>query len=241
LEKLTGLPIVGQIPTGDAVSRDQIEMLINPQSRPSEEFRRLRANLRFVGVDSPNRVIMVTSAVPAEGKTSTACNLALALAAEGQSILLVDADLRRPKVHERFGLDSRVGLTSVLTNRVALDNATQNVRGVDVLTSGPQPPNPGELLSSRQMFSLIATAREYYSFIILDSAPIVSVSDSIGLAGHSDSALVVARRMHSRTDNISIAIAALRRTPTHAAGIVFTDALVSKRDRYDQYRVAPLN
>ena len=129
----------------------------------SEAYRQLRTNLQFVDVDRPRKVILVTSSLPAEGKTTTVLNLAGVLSAAGSRVLIVDADLRRPRIAEVLGLDNTVGLTTVLAGRAQFTQAIYAwSRLVDVLPSGVQPPNPSEVLSSEQMRNLLDQTRAHY-------------------------------------------------------------------------------
>lgn len=164
----------------------------------AEAFRVLRTNLQFVDVDAASKAFVVTSAVPGEGKSTTALNTAITLAQTGQRILLIDGDLRRPQVATVLGLEPAVGLTTVLVGKIALEDAIQkHGTGVDVLTSGTVPPNPAELLQSQAMTALLETARTKYDVIIVDAPPLLPVTDAAILASMTDGALLIVR--HSRT------------------------------------------
>lgn len=164
-----------------------------------EAFRILRTNVQFAEVDTPNKVLVVTSANQGEGKTSTAVNLALSLAQAGSRTLLVDGDLRRPRVAGSLGLVEDVGLTNVLVGRAGLADAVQRhpLTGLDVLAAGKVPPNSVELLQSHAVESLIERLRATYDFVIIDSPPLLPVTDAALIAARTDGALLVLR--HGRT------------------------------------------
>ena len=159
----------------------------------SEAFRTLRTNVQFTSVDSETKKIMVTSAGPREGKSSTVANLAVSMAQAGKSVLVIDADLRNPSQHKLFGLDNRQGLSMALVQ----DQDTQKyiretaVPGVMVLTGGPIPPNPAELVGSQRMKHLIRKASEQYDMVLIDTPPIIAVTDAAILAQEVDGVILV--------------------------------------------------
>lgn len=159
----------------------------------SEAFRTLRTAVRFVNPDDPLRTILVTSSVSGEGKTTTAINLAAALAQAGERVLLVDADLRRARLGEVLGLESGVGLTGVITRRVDLEDAIQNWSGLGVLTSGVLPPNPSEMLGSEAMASMIDRLRDLADVVVFDAPPVLPVTDSVVLSTQCDGVVLIGR------------------------------------------------
>jgi capsular exopolysaccharide synthesis family protein len=159
----------------------------------SEAFRTLRTAVRFVNPDDPLRTIVVTSSVSGEGKTTTAVNLAAALAQAGERVLLVDADLRRARLAEVLGLEPGVGLTGVVTRRVALEDAIQAWAGLGVLTSGVLPPNPSEMLGSAAMGAVIERLRDLADVVVFDAPPVLPVTDSVVLATQCDGVILVGR------------------------------------------------
>jgi len=171
-----------------------------PQSAPRvEAFRMLRTNISFVDVDQPNKVLVVTSPMQGDGKTSVAVNLAVSLATAQVRTLLIDGDLRRPRVAASLNLVDDVGVTTVLRGRVSLEDAIQRYRsgGLEVLTSGTPPPNAAELLQSDAMEKLLDHVRTRYEVVIIDSPPLLPVTDAALLAARADGAVVVLR--HGRT------------------------------------------
>ncbi|WP_173107789.1 CpsD/CapB family tyrosine-protein kinase [Bacillus sp. KH172YL63] len=166
---------------------------VNPKSPISEQFRTIRTNIQFSSVDQEYRSIMVTSSGPGEGKSTTAANLAVVFAQQGKTVLLIDADMRKPTVHYTFNFPNTTGLTNVLTRQVALTEAVKD-SGVDklhILSSGPVPPNPAELLSSRAMEQFFEDAYKEYDLIIFDTPPVLVVTDAQILANQCDGSILV--------------------------------------------------
>ena len=151
-----------------------------PKSPIAEQYRTIRTNIEFMAVDQEIQVILVTSATQGEGKSTTSSNLAVAYAQQGKKVLVVDTDMRRPTVHYTFRVANGLGLSSLLTRQAELEKAIlpTKVDNLSILTAGPIPPNPAELLSSRAMERLITQLREQYDVIILDAPPLLQVADS---------------------------------------------------------------
>jgi protein-tyrosine kinase len=164
-----------------------------PKSPVSEQYRTVRTNIQFSVVDEEVRSIIVTSPGPGEGKSTTAANLAVVFAQQGKKVLLVDADLRKPTVHYTFRVENIYGLTRVLTKQVALDEAVQlcEVENLHILSSGPIPPNPAELLSSRSMKELLEEVYSLYDIVIFDTPPVLAVADAQILSHHVDASILV--------------------------------------------------
>lgn len=197
---LTDRPLLGAIAFDEAVPTHPVMVADQPLSAPSEAIRRLRTNLQFVGVASGSKSVVVTSSIPGEGKSTTAINLAVSLADAGSRVILIDADLRRPSVAEYLGLEGRAGLTSVLIGRADAEDVIQPWRdsGLDILPSGQVPPNPSELLGSAAMKGLLATLEAKYDVVLLDTPPLLPVTDATILTKLVGGALVVvgADRIH---------------------------------------------
>jgi len=164
-----------------------------PKSPVSEQYRTIRTNIQFSAVDKEIRSIIVTSAGPGEGKSTTAANLAVVFAQQGKKVLLVDADLRKPTVHYTFRVENIYGLTRLLMKQVTFDDAVQptEVENLDVLSSGPIPPNPAELLSSKHMEEFLTEAYSIYDVIIFDTPPVLAVADAQILTNHVDASILV--------------------------------------------------
>ncbi|HWH25853.1 MAG TPA: polysaccharide biosynthesis tyrosine autokinase [Pseudolysinimonas sp.] len=233
---LTESPVLGQIGRLAPSDDPRPLMLREPNGEDAESFRRARAGMRFASVDKDVRVILVTSGIPAEGKTTVSVNLALAMAETNARVLLVDADLRRPRVASALALDGTIGLTTVLVDDVSLEEARRPYArtSLDLLLSGDSPPNPSELLSSDRMTQVIAELSAEYDIVIVDSAPVLSVADATLLAPHVDLILLVVNASKIRKAQLAKCIEALEVTGAHISGIVLNRLKLSKR-RDDYY------
>jgi receptor protein-tyrosine kinase len=214
-------PLLGSINFDkDAVVRPLITEL-NGHAPRVESFRVLRTNLQFVNVDHESKVYVVTSSVPEEGKSTTVCNLALTLAHSGEKVVLVEADLRRPKAAEYLKLEASVGVTTILMGRVNIDEAMQSGPwGLKVIAAGSIPPNPAELLQSAAMKSLINELRERFDTVLIDAPPLLPVTDAAILASSSDGAILIARHGKTTRDQISVAVGRLESVAAHLLGTV---------------------
>lgn len=230
LGEMTGGTSLGHIGFDPDAAKNPL-VAMNQQSPRSEAFRSIRTNLQYVDVDNPPRAVAITSAMPSEGKTTTACNLAIALAQAGKSVLLVEADMRRPKVAEYLGVEASVGLTNVLTGSASLEESlVQWHRGLlSVLPVGSTPPNPSELLASQQMRHLLAELRERFDIVVVDAAPLLPVSDGAIVASVTDGALLVARHGTTTRDQAQHAAEALDRVDARLLGVVLNFVPEHKR------------
>nr|WP_285879922.1 CpsD/CapB family tyrosine-protein kinase [Neobacillus mesonae] len=167
--------------------------LRNSRSPISEQYRTIRTNIQFSNVDSELKTLMVTSAGPGEGKSTTVANLAVVFAQQGKKVLLVDADLRKPTVHYTFNQTNTFGLTNVLTGQISLIKAVNEPteKNLYVLTSGPIPPNPAELISSKAMEQFFEEAQTIFDLIIFDAPPLLAVTDSQLLANKCEATILV--------------------------------------------------
>jgi capsular exopolysaccharide synthesis family protein len=235
LGEFISLPGLGTIPYDRNAPRQPL-VSADGHSTRAEAFRKLRTNLQFSQVDDPPRIIVVTSSVPGEGKTNTAINLALSLAEGGVSTCLVDGDLRRPCVAPVFGLVQDAGLTTVLIGQARLEDVMQEVAGgLSVLASGAVPPNPAELLASARMDEVLRELADMYQVVIVDTAPLLPVADTVGLASFAQGALLVVRAAKTSRDQVRVATEALERVGVRVLGTVFSMAPVSKGGRYGGY------
>ncbi|MBT0772126.1 polysaccharide biosynthesis tyrosine autokinase [Kineosporia sp. J2-2] len=237
IEKLTGAIPLGVVPY-DAGTTKQPLVDTDEHGARAEAFRTLRTNLQFADVDSPPRVIVVTSPLPNEGKSTSACNLALTLALGGARVVLVDGDLRKPTVGRYLGISSAAGLTTVLAGRHDLRDVV-TVYGRDtlaVLPSGPTPPNPSELLGSQQMADLLATLATHYDVVVVDAPPLLPVTDAAVLAAAADGAVLVLRHGRTRKEDANRALQALDAVNAKLLGSVLNFAPKKKRrGGYDGY------
>lgn len=245
LNQVTGAPSLGVIANDPAVPKHPLIVHEHPNSPRAEAFRKLRTNLQYVDVDRPRKVIVVTSAVPEEGKTTTMCNVAIALAQAGVKVVVVETDLRRPRAADYLGLEGAVGVTTVLAGKVSLTEALQpwGPGLLDVLPSGPTPPNPSELLSSRQMRRVIGELHDRYEVVLLDAPPLLPVTDSAILGAECDGALLVVRHGQTTRHQLKTAIDSLDAVSVRLLGTVFTMTPQPKTGAsssyYHQYYYAP--
>jgi len=190
--KAQGMTLLGTIPKfkrGDPVLISERD----PRDPVCEAYRTVRNSIRYATLDKPVKTIIVTSAIASEGKTTTVINLAVSMTHEGKTVLIMDTDLRKPRIHETFGLSNSVGITSVLTGQVTVAQAVKktNIDGLLVLCSGPVPPDPARLVESEKMRQLIQELSDQYDTVILDSPPVLVANDAIVLAGCVDAPLAV--------------------------------------------------
>ena len=200
----------------------------------AEAFRSIRTNLQYVDVDNPPRTVVITSSLREEGKSTTACNLAIAVAQAGSKVLLLEADLRRPKVAEYLGVDGSRGLTDVLIGQATLDNTVIHwQRGLlDFLPAGAIPPNPSELLASHQMADLLAELAKRYDLVILDAPPLLPVTDAAILSTAADGAILVARHGTIKREQVADSADALRQVNARIFGTVLNFVPMRKRRKY---------
>jgi succinoglycan biosynthesis transport protein ExoP len=236
LRDAAGAPNLGTIAHDPQVPKRPLTVHEDPQSPRSEAFRQLRTNLQFVDVDKPRKVIVVTSSMPSEGKTTTIVNLAIALASAGSRVLVIEADLRRPKAADLLGLERTAGLTSVLSGRVRAEQVIQPWGGVfDVLASGQLPPNPSELLASRHMEAMLGELREQYDVILIDTPPLLPVTDAAAVAPATDGAILVCRFKQTTRSQVVAAAEALDAVSAPLLGTVFTMVPSTGPRAYAQY------
>lgn len=235
LESITSHVILADVPVDSPP--DQRPLALSDPSRTSvESYRGLRTNVQFLALDQEITVVQVTSSLAGEGKTTTATNLAVVLARAGHLVALVDADLRRPRVHEAFGLSPAPGLTDVLLGASPKDvvesvdvGATQPLA---VYTSGEVPSNPSEMLGGRRMKLVLDKMGEHYDFVVVDSAPILPVSDSVAIAGFADAVIVVVQAAHVKKNDVAATLERLERVSAPICGLVLNQARSSGPETY---------
>ncbi len=231
VESITQLPSLAMVPKvrrgGEvlesmSIAQKNLDTLTSPKSQFSEALRSLRTSL-LLSSASPPKYILFTSATPAEGKTTIATNTAVIFAQGGTRVLLIDADMRRPAIHPRFGISGRTGLSTLLTGSSTFADTIQNVPEaptLDIIVSGPVPPFPAELLGSKAMLALLKSAGELYDYILIDSPPILSVTDGVILAREADAVVLVVRHGKSSRHIIRRARDLLIRADAPITGIV---------------------
>lgn len=233
---ITSAPVLGSIPLSSSARRDEVLGTDPPRV---EAFRMLRTNIQFVDVDNPHKVFVVTSPVQGEGKSATAVNLAASLAQAGVKVLLMDGDLRRPKVAAYLGLDASTGVTTVLLGRVTLEDAIQRhtVTDLDVLASGVTPPNAAELLQSKAMAGLLAKVRSRYDIVIVDAPPLLPVTDAALLSSQADGAIMIIRYGRTTRDRIVTATERLTAVDANVVGAVLNMVPASRSSESYSYKV----
>lgn len=226
VERVTGLPTLGQIVRMPGDRRREpfyrLAVLLFPRSTAAEAFRAVRTNIEFASVDEPIRSLVVTSAVAGEGKSVVAANLALVFAQAGRRTLLVDADMRRPTLDGLFQLPNAAGLTTLLVSDAQLADVTQATEdeNLHVITTGPLPPNPAELLNSHRMESILARLEEAADIVVFDSPPVAAVTDSAVLAVRADGTILVIRASSTHEPAVRRAQAALSSVGARVLGVV---------------------
>ena len=246
IEEISGLPSLALIPkarrpsdpTSQTPAQRNLLVLTSPKSQFAEAFRALRTSLLLSIAGREPQTILLTSATPSEGKTTASLNLAAVLAQRDVRVLLIDADLRRPTVHHRFGLNGKVGLTSVLTGSLSLREAIQTVPDLptlEVLASGPIPPFPTEMLSSDAMRRLLEEARGIYTHVVIDSPPLLSVTDSVVLAREADAVVLIVRHGKSTKHAVRRARDLLLRSGAKLSGIALNAVDLSSPEYYSYY------
>ncbi|MEJ8767633.1 CpsD/CapB family tyrosine-protein kinase [Oceanobacillus sp. HCA-5259] len=210
---------------------------INPKSPISEQFRTVRTNMQFSSVDNDLKSFLVTSSGPAEGKSSTTANLAIVYAQQGKRVLLIDADLRKPTMHYTFRLDNLRGLSNVLVGEVTLEEAVNrtDIDTLDVMTCGPIPPNPSELLGSRKMETLLREAKLSYDLVVFDTPPVLAVTDAQILANLVDGSVLVVRSGSTEIEPAQKAKEALAPAKAKLLGVVLNDREKKASNYYYYY------
>ena len=239
LKELVNVPLLGAIPRDKKAVAQPLAFRTDSHGGRAEGYRQLRANLQFIQVDSPPRIIAVTSALPAEGKSLTAINLAAALAESGRRVCLIEADLRRPTIARTLGLIGDVGLTTVLTGNASLRDVMQNAgKNLVVMASGAVPPNPSEILLSQQFRSLVATISSQVDFVVLDTAPLLVVADGAEIASIAEVILLVVRSRKTRRDQITRAVETLQSASKRPVGTVLNQVRLAQ-DEQQGYAFRP--
>jgi len=205
---------------------DHLITVADPRSPVSEAYRTLRTNLDFSSLDEPIKTMLVTSAGPEEGKSTVLANLAVTTAQAGRKVILADCDLRRPTLHSIFNLKNDVGLTTMVVDDVAMESPPlqdTGVEGLQLVSSGPLPPNPSELLGSRRMEEIIAALLERADVVLFDAPPVVAVTDAAVLATKVDGVLLVINAGGTKRDYAGAAKARLEKVNANLLGAVLNN------------------
>jgi len=253
-QAISGLSSLGMIPLGSKSARDDasskrlviasskeaVELVtqVRPQSQMAESYRALRTSLLLSNLGAPPKVIMVTSALPQEGKTTTSINCAIVLAQKGVRVLLIDADLRRPSIHKTLGMGPRSGLSNVLTGSTTLDQVIARppvLPNLHVLPAGTPPPNPAELLASSNMRDVLEQLREQYDHIVVDTPPSLSVTDAVVLSQRADAVVLVIRSGQTTKQALRRARDILARVNAKVVGVLLNAVDLSSPDYYYYY------
>jgi len=235
LKKITDFPVLGGIVFDRDAVRKPLLVESRNQSPRAESFRRLRTNLQFASLGQHGGAVMVTSSLPGEGKSTTAANLAITLAQSGQSVALVDADLRRPMIAEYLGLEGSAGLTTVLIGNAEVRDVLQpwGEGNLYVLTSGQVPPNPSELLGSEAMLSLVRELESTFDVVIVDAPPLLPVTDAAVLSQHLAGAILVVGSQIVRQGDVERSLEALALVNSKVLGIVMNLLPTKGPDAYN--------
>jgi Mrp family chromosome partitioning ATPase len=270
IAELTDLPLIAAIPEfrRSEKSPDQLLALDDPRGPAAEAYRFLRTNLDFVNFNNDIKVVLVTSPLPAQGKSTTIANLAVALLHAGKRVSVVEGDLRRPALHRHFKITNARGVTSVVSGTTDLSSAIHvvsfrdpsitmatarplrdvgRVRGAPaegddlklrVLTSGPLPPNPGEIVNSRQLGEILEALKADSDYVLVDAPPMFAVGDTAAMAAWVDGIIVVLRLDETTADTVKSVEDFFKRVPARALGIVVTGVPRGSKSKYYRYEKA---
>ncbi len=253
-QMISGLPPLGMIPMGSrsaresgsskrlviATSKEAVELVtqVRPQSQMAESYRALRTSLLLSNLGAPPKVIMITSALPQEGKTTTSINCAVVLAQKGIRVLLIDADLRRPSIHKTLGMGPRSGLSNVLTGSATLQQAITRspvLPNLSILPAGTPPPNPAELLASTNMRDILEELRGQYDHIVIDTPPTLSVTDAVVLSPRADAIVLVIRSGQTTKHALRRSRDILTQVNAKVSGVLLNAVDLSSPDYYYYY------
>ncbi|MEK3888443.1 CpsD/CapB family tyrosine-protein kinase [Bacillus sp. FSL K6-3431] len=211
--------------------------MLNPKSPVSEQYRTIRTNIEFSAIDEEIRTLMVTSTGPGEGKSTTTANLAIVFAQQGKKVLLVDADMRKPTVQYTFSMNNLYGLTNVLTRKMSVNESVKasKLEGLDILTSGPIPPNPAELLSSKAMKYFFEEALDLYDIVIFDTPPVLAVTDAQVLSNQCDGTILVISSGNTDVENAQKTKELLHSAKAKLLGVVLNNKKMTNNDYHYYY------
>lgn len=209
--------------------------LTEPGGFIAESYRMCRTNINYMNLDKQNQVLMITSSIAAEGKTTTICNLAITIAQAQKKVLLIEGDLRRSRIHEVLGIRLAPGLTNIIFDKIPLEKVVQNLKEVpslDILTGGVLPLSPSELLNSQALKNILDSAREVYDVILIDTPPVLSVSDAAIISQYVDKVILVVAMNETKKVSIMNAKKALEKVGANLMGVILTKMNLSKHGDY---------
>lgn len=239
--RVTDTSVIGIIPDDPEAPQHPLIVQSSPHSQRSEAFRRLRTNLQFLDIADRPQSIVITSSLPGEGKSTTSINVAITLADAGTRVALIDADLRRPSVAKYMGLEGKVGLTTVLIGRASVEDVIQPWGNgyLHVLPAGQVPPNPSELLGSLAMANLLDKLTSQYDVVIIDTAPLLPVTDAAILSKLTGGALLVVGADKLHRNQLAESVGALETVGARILGIVVNRQKRKQSDQYAYYDYSP--
>ena len=206
-----------------------------PKSIDAEAYRSLRSNIEYSSFDDEYRVIVVTSSVPGEGKSTTSGNLAIALAQSGNSVLLVDCDMRKPSIHKKFKISNAAGTAELLLRKKLFEEVANNYNeNLTIITAGKIPPNPSEMLASRAMTAFIEEMKKEFKYIILDTPPLQAVTDAQVLSTKADGVLLVVRAGSTKREMVLNSVDLIKKVQGKVIGTVL-NGVENKKNNYYYY------
>ncbi len=211
----------------------RLSTIDNPKSLTAEVYRTLRTNIQFVSIDTVVKSILFTSAIPREGKSSVVANLATSMSQAGKNVLIIDADLRKPSQHKIFDLPNLTGLTTTLVSNVsAFEHIVETKHeGLDILTAGPNPPNPAELLDSQRMKQLLHELTQAYELVLVDSPPVIAVTDATILAQSVDGVILVVAAKEVKREYALEAKERLKKVEARLLGVILNKLKLQSKEK----------
>ena len=213
--------------------------LLKPNSVASESYKMLRSNLNYMNVDGDNQVILFTSSSAEEGKTTTVCNTAVELAKSGYKTLLIECDLRKARIHHIFEVPQSPGVTNILAQDEKLEHVVHKITGIEnlgVITAGPLPPSPVELIESKKFTDMIEVAKSQYDKILIDAPPLLSVTDAVVISKVADGVIIIAAAEETRIEILKLAYKQLEKVNAKVFGVVLTKVNIKKNGYYYGYK-----
>lgn len=208
---------------------------IDTKSMASEAYKMLRTNLRYLNIDKENKIIVVTSANKGEGKTTTICNLAVTMAQTGKKVIVLDCDLRKPRVNALFGIKNDIGITNIVVESIQYEKAITTIKELptlDIISTGPIPPDPAEILQSNAMKALIFNLKEKYDIVLIDVPPVCAVTDGVAVSAMADGVILVVASNETKWDAAYLCVKSLKQVSANILGIVLVKVKSRKSANY---------